>query len=49
MEIKPYDKQFFAMVPKKGVLFFRTCVIYQLYRFVVINLKMLSMIRMSHH
>lgn len=37
-----------AMKPTPPVLFWRNFVLYQLFRFVVINLRMLSMIRKSH-
>lgn len=37
-----------AMKPGRWVLFWRTCFIYQLYRFLWINLRMLRMIFKSH-
>ncbi len=46
--IKPYDANFTTMVPTSFVKFMRTCVIWQFIRFVVINLKMLVVVRKSH-
>jgi hypothetical protein len=37
-----------AMKPGRWVLFFRTFLPYQLWRFVWINLRMIRMTRMSH-
>jgi hypothetical protein len=37
-----------AMKPGSSVLFFRTFLPYQLWRFVWINLRMIRMTRMSH-
>jgi len=45
---QPTERERDAMKPGRWVLFFRTCVVYQLWRFVWINLRMLRMIRMSH-
>jgi len=47
--IKPYDQNFTTMVPTNFVRFMRTCVIWQFIRFVIINIKMLSVVRKSHH
>jgi hypothetical protein len=46
--IKPYDQNFTTMVPTGFVKFFRTCVIWQAIRFVVINIKMLIVVSKSH-
>lgn len=48
--IKPYDqKTFGAMIPGPFQQFLRTCVIWQLIRFAIINLKMIRVIAKSHH
>lgn len=46
--IKPYDQNFTTMVPTGFVKFFRTCVVWQIIRFIVINIKMLIVVRKSH-
>ncbi len=46
--IKPYDQNFTTMIPTGFVKFFRTCVIWQAIRFVVINIKMLIVVSKSH-
>ena len=44
----PEERQRDAMKPGRRVLFFRTFVLYQLWRFVWINLRMLRMARRPH-
>jgi len=46
--IKPYSPQFGTMIPLGTQKFLRTCVIYQLYRFIAINIKMTVLIFKSH-
>ena len=46
--IAPYSAEFTTMVPTGFVKFFRTCVIWQFIRFVVINIKMLIVVAKSH-
>lgn len=46
--IKPYEPSFTTMVPTGFVKFMRTCVLWQIVRFIVINLKMLIVVRKSH-
>lgn len=46
--VKPYDQNFTTMVPTGMVKFFRTCVIWQAIRFVMINIKMLVVVSKSH-
>lgn len=46
--VKPYDQNFTTMVPTGIVKFLRTCVLWQLIRFAVINVKMLIVVRKSH-
>jgi len=47
--IEPYTAQSGTMVPMGGAKFLRTCVLFQLFRFVVINLRMMMLISKSHH
>ncbi len=44
----PNEQVRHAMKPSRWVLFLRTCFLYQLYRFVWINLRMIRMIWLSH-
>ena len=46
--VKPYDQNFTTMVPTGFVKFFRTCLIWQAIRFVLINLKMIRVVQKSH-
>ncbi len=46
--IKPYDQNFTTMVPTGMVKFFRTCLIWQFIRFVIINFKMIRVVQKSH-
>ena len=46
--IRPYDKTFTTMVPTPFAKFLRNCVIWQFIRFLVINIKMLIVVRKSH-
>lgn len=46
--VKPYDQNFTTMVPTGFVKFFRTCVIWQAIRFVIINIKMIIVVQKSH-
>jgi len=47
--IKPYEPSFTTMVPTSFVRYMRTCIIWQFIRFVIINIKMLAVVRKSHH
>ncbi len=47
--IKPYSAQFGTMVPMGKQKFLRTCIIWQLFRFVAINIRMTILILKSHH
>lgn len=47
--IKPYEEDFKTMVPGGMVKFFRTCVVWQFIRFIVINIKMIIVVMKSHH
>jgi ABC-type transport system involved in cytochrome c biogenesis permease subunit len=46
--VKPYDNNFTTMVPTNFVIKMRTCKIWQLIRFIIINIKMLIVVRKSH-
>jgi len=46
--IKPYDPSFETMVPTPFVKFMRKCVLWQIIRFIVINIKMLLVVAKSH-
>ena len=47
--IESYTKQAGTMIPLGFQKFLRTCVIWQLVRFVAINIKMTILIVKSHH
>jgi hypothetical protein len=47
--VKPYEREFYVPTPSRFTLFFRTCVAWQLIRFIFINLKMIRMISIGHH
>lgn len=42
---KPYEQSYFPPVPTKLTKFFRTNILYQLFRFIILNIKMLRMVR----
>jgi hypothetical protein len=44
----PYSREFFAPRPSTWVLFFRTFVLWQIVRFIAVNIKMLRMIGKAH-
>jgi len=47
--IKAYTPQSGTMIPGGFQKFLRTCVIYQLFRFIAINIKMTMLILKSHN
>ncbi len=47
--IEPYTETFFPPVPTRFTRRMRVSFIWQTFRFAVINLKMIRMIRKSHH
>ncbi|MEA3228389.1 MAG: hypothetical protein U9P38_04870 [Campylobacterota bacterium] len=47
--VEPYTPQFGTMIPSSAQKFMRTCVVWQAYRFLAINLKMMILIIKSHH
>jgi len=42
---KPYEQTYYPSTPTKATLFFRKNLLYQLYRFLLLNAKMLRMVR----
>ena len=46
--IKAYSQNFTTMTPGSFQKKLRTCVLFQIVRFIVINLKMLVVVRKSH-
>lgn len=47
--VEPYTPQFGTMIPSGSQKFLRTCVIWQVIRFIAINIKMTVLILKSHH
>lgn len=43
---KPYEQSFYTAVPTGFTKFRRTNIIWQFYRFIVINIKILRMVRL---
>jgi hypothetical protein len=46
---RPYEQAYFPSVPTRTVLHWRQNVVWQAWRFLVINLKMMKVVRRSHH
>ena len=46
--IRAYGNNFTTMTPGPVAKFMRTCVIFQFIRFIIINIKMLVVVRKSH-
>ena len=46
---EPYQQAYYPPTPTAITRYMRTSVLWQLYRFVVINLKMLKLMTRSHH
>jgi hypothetical protein len=46
---EPYQQAYYPPKPTGFTRFMRTCLVWQLYRFMVINIKMLKLIAKSHH
>ena len=42
---KPFEQSYYPPVPTRFTKFFRTNLIYQFFRFLVLNIKMLRMVR----
>ncbi|MEA3521704.1 MAG: hypothetical protein U9R50_01880 [Campylobacterota bacterium] len=47
--VEPYSPQYGTMIPLGTQKFFRTCVLWQIVRFIAINIKMTILILKSHH
>lgn len=47
--VEPYSPQYGTMIPLGTQKFLRTCVLWQIVRFVAINIKMTVLIVKSHH
>lgn len=45
----PYQQAYYPPTPTGFTRYMRTSILWQLYRFVVINLKMLKLMAKSHH
>ncbi len=46
---EPYQQAYYPPVPTGITRYLRTSVVWQLFRFVVINLKMLKLMSRAHH
>jgi len=46
---RPYEQAYFPMVPTATVLRWRQNVVWQAFRFVMINMKMMRVVRRGHH
>jgi hypothetical protein len=46
--IKAYSNNFTTMTPGPVAKWMRTCVIFQFFRFIAINIKMLVVVKKSH-
>jgi len=46
---EPYQQAYYPPAPTGLTCYMRTSIIWQLYRFIVINLKMLKLMSKSHH
>ncbi len=46
---KPYEQAYFPPKPTGTTKFFRNCVIWQIIRFIALNIKMLQVVSKSHH
>ncbi|WP_455755629.1 hypothetical protein [Sulfurimonas sp.] len=46
--IKAYGNNYTTMTPGPVAKFMRTCVIFQIFRFIAINIKMLVVVSKSH-
>jgi len=47
--VEPYTPQFGTMIPSSGQKFLRKCVLWQIVRFIGINIRMTILILKSHH
>jgi len=49
MKLTPYSQNAYTPVPTGFTTFMRSCVVWQFFRFIVINIKMTVLILKSHH
>jgi len=49
MKLTPYAQNDFTPLPSKFTLFKRTCVLWQIVKFLMINIRMTILILKSHH
>ena len=49
MKLTPYSQNSFTPIPTKFTIFRRTCVLWQIIKFVMINIRMTLLIIKSHH
>ncbi|MFA6760023.1 MAG: hypothetical protein WCR69_03120 [Sulfuricurvum sp.] len=45
---KAYSQNYTSMVPGKFAQWLRTCKIYQFIRFIILNIKMIAVVKKSH-
>lgn len=45
---EPYQQAYYPPTPTRFTRFMRTCVLWQVWRFIVINVKMLKLMANSH-
>ena len=46
---EPYQQAYYPPAPTGFTRFMRTCVLWQLWRFISINIKMIKLLAKSHH
>lgn len=46
---QPYDQHYYPPVPTRFTLYTRCSIIWQFFRFIVINLKMMKIVMRSQH
>ena len=46
---EPYQQAYYPPIPTQWTRYMRTSLLWQLYRFAVINFKMLKLMARSHH
>lgn len=46
---EPYQQAYYPPIPTRWTRYMRTSLLWQLYRFAVINFKMLKLMARSHH
>ena len=46
---EPYQQAYYPPIPTRWTRYMRTSLLWQLYRFTIINFKMLKLMARSHH